>query len=125
MNHLAQANQRPRDRRTQPSRQRIYIRLYARVDRLEDTISHFYNVINELRERVSTLEKKLKPLAKDDWINGIVLADDRVSDADRHEDISRAVAFSAGGDGGGRSPEHRAQFAHVVCGSQRLPNNRD
>src|SRR5262249_51738031 len=105
MNHLAQANQRPRDRRTQPSRQRIYIRLYARVDRLEDTISHFYNVINELRERVSTLEKKLKPLAKDDWINLIVLADDRVSDADRHEDISRAVAFSAGGDGGRRSPD--------------------
>src|SRR5215831_9161619 len=31
-----------------------------------------------------------------------VLADDRVSDADRHEDISRAVAFSAGGDGGRR-----------------------
>jgi hypothetical protein len=25
-----------------------------------------------------------------------VLADDRVSDADRHEDISRALAFSAG-----------------------------
>jgi hypothetical protein len=69
MNHLAQANQRPRDRRGQPSRQRTYIRLNARVDRLEDAISHFYNVINELRERVSTLEKKLKPLAKDDWIN--------------------------------------------------------
>ena len=32
-------------------------------------ISHFYNVINELRERVSTLEKKLTPLAKDEWIN--------------------------------------------------------
>ena len=32
-------------------------------------ISHFYNVINELRERVSTLEKKLKPLVKDDWTN--------------------------------------------------------
>ena len=70
MNHLAQANQRPRDRRTrQPSRQRTYTRLRARVDRLEDAISHFYNVINELRERVSTLEKKLKPLAKDDRIN--------------------------------------------------------
>jgi hypothetical protein len=27
----------------------VYIRLYARVDRLEDAISHFYNVINELR----------------------------------------------------------------------------
>src|SRR5262249_18472992 len=53
-----------RNRRTQPSRQRTYIRLYARVDRLEDAISHFYNVINELRRRVSTLEKKSKPLAK-------------------------------------------------------------
>jgi len=42
----------PRDRRTQPARQRTYIRLRARVDRLED-------VINELRRRVSTLEKKL------------------------------------------------------------------
>jgi hypothetical protein len=30
------------------------------------------------------------------------------SDADRHEDISRAVAFSAGGDGGRRLPEHLA-----------------
>src|SRR5215831_20020934 len=29
-----------------------------------------------------------------------------------------AVAFSAGGDGGRRSPEHPA---HVVCGDQRLP----
>ena len=55
-----------RNRRTLPSRQRTYTRLYARVDRLEDEISHFYNVINELRRRVSTLEKKLKPLAKDD-----------------------------------------------------------
>jgi hypothetical protein len=59
----------PRDRRTQPDRQRSDIRLHARVDRLEDAISHFYNVINELRERVSTLEKKLNPLAKDEWIN--------------------------------------------------------
>ena len=42
------------------------MRLYARVDRLEDAISHFYNVINELRERVSTLEKKLERLAKDE-----------------------------------------------------------
>jgi hypothetical protein len=48
----------------QPARQRTYTRLYARVDRLEDTISHFYNVINELRRRVSTLEKKPKALAK-------------------------------------------------------------
>ena len=61
--------ERPRDRRTQPARRRTYRRLYARVNRLEDVISHFYNVTNELRERVSTLEKKLKPLAKDDWIN--------------------------------------------------------
>jgi predicted RNase H-like nuclease (RuvC/YqgF family) len=38
------------------------MRLRARVDRLEDANSHFYNVINELRERVSMLEKKLKPL---------------------------------------------------------------
>ena len=53
-----------RHRRTQPSRQRTYIRLRARVDRLEDATSHFYNVINELRSRVSTLEKELKPLAK-------------------------------------------------------------
>jgi hypothetical protein len=55
-----------RNRRTQPARQRTYIRLRARVDRLEDAISHFYNVINELRRRVSTLEKKSKPLAKKD-----------------------------------------------------------
>jgi predicted nucleic acid-binding Zn-ribbon protein len=60
---------RPRDRRTPPARQRSYIRLHTRVDRLEDAVSHFYNVINELRERVSTLEKKLNPLAKDEWIN--------------------------------------------------------
>jgi predicted nucleic acid-binding Zn-ribbon protein len=55
-----------RNRRTLPSRQRTYVRLRVRVDRLEDAISHFYNVINELRRRVSTLEKKLKTLAKDD-----------------------------------------------------------
>ena len=36
--------------------------LNARVDRLEDTVNHFYNVINELRERVSTLEKNLERL---------------------------------------------------------------
>ena len=61
---------RPRDRRTQPARQRTYKRLYARVDGLEDAISHFYNVINELLKRVSTLERKLKPLAKDDRAMG-------------------------------------------------------
>ena len=55
-----------KNRRTKHSRQRTYIRLRARVDRLEDAISHFYNVINELHERVSTLEKKPKPLAKDE-----------------------------------------------------------
>jgi hypothetical protein len=59
---------RPRDRRTLPSRQRTYIRLRARVDRLEDAISHFYNVINELRGRVSTLEN-----------NGATAEEDRVS----------------------------------------------
>ncbi len=58
-----------RNRRALPSRQRTYRRLHVRVDRLEDAISHFYNVINELRRRVSTLEKKLKPLAKDDRTN--------------------------------------------------------
>src|SRR5438128_9191458 len=49
-----------KSRRTQPSRQRTYIRLRARVEALEDAISHFYDVINKLRGRVSTLEKKLK-----------------------------------------------------------------
>jgi hypothetical protein len=51
----------PRDRRTQPYRQPTYKRLSARVDRLEDAISHFYNVLTELRSVVSTLEKKSKP----------------------------------------------------------------
>jgi hypothetical protein len=60
---------RPKDRRTQPARQRSYIRLHTRVNRLEDTISHFYDVINELRERVLTLEKKLKNPLEDEWIN--------------------------------------------------------
>jgi hypothetical protein len=55
-----------RDIRKQPARQPAYKRLLARVETLEDAISHFYNVINELRRRVSTLEKKLKPLAKDE-----------------------------------------------------------
>jgi hypothetical protein len=56
----------PRSRRTQPAREADYKRMSKRVDRvehhLEDTIGHFYNVINELRERVSTLENKSKPL---------------------------------------------------------------
>jgi hypothetical protein len=60
---------RPRDRRAQPARQRSYMRLCARVDCLEDAISHFYNVTKELRDRVSTLEKKLNPLAKQGWTN--------------------------------------------------------
>jgi hypothetical protein len=51
-----------RNRRTLPSRQRTYIRLRARVDRLEDATSHFYNVVNELRRRVSTLEEEMKQL---------------------------------------------------------------
>src|SRR5207247_3824667 len=34
-----------RDSRTLPSRQRTYIHLHVQVDRLEDSISHFYNVI--------------------------------------------------------------------------------
>jgi hypothetical protein len=54
-----------RDRRTLPSRQRTYRHLHVRVDRLEDAISHFYNIVNELHGRVSTLEKQLKPSAKD------------------------------------------------------------
>ena len=44
-----------RNRRTLPSRQRTYRFLHVRVDGIEDAISHFYNVINELRRRVSTL----------------------------------------------------------------------
>jgi prefoldin subunit 5 len=58
-----------RDRRTQrthPSRQRAFRYLHVRIDLLEDTINYLHNAINELRGRVSTLEKKLKPLAKDD-----------------------------------------------------------
>jgi hypothetical protein len=47
-------------RRIEPARQRTYKRLCARVEALEDAISHFHNVINELRGRVSTLEKKYK-----------------------------------------------------------------
>src|SRR5215471_6038696 len=36
----------------------------------------------------------------------------------------RALAFSAGGDGGRRSPELLTRSA-TFCGSQQLPNNRD
>jgi hypothetical protein len=53
-------------RRAEPSRQRTYVRLYARVEALEDAMSHFYNVITELRGRVSKLEKKSKPLTKNE-----------------------------------------------------------
>jgi hypothetical protein len=55
----------PRNRRTLPFSQHTYKSLHDRVDRLEDTISYLYNVINELRRRVSTLEKKAKHSAKD------------------------------------------------------------
>jgi hypothetical protein len=54
-----------RDRQTQPAPEHTSEGLGPRMDRLEDTISHFYNVINELRERLSTVEKKLERLAKD------------------------------------------------------------
>jgi predicted nucleic acid-binding Zn-ribbon protein len=47
---------------TEPSRQPGYRRLYKQINdlknHLEDTISHFHKTINELRSRVSTLEKK-------------------------------------------------------------------
>ena len=59
-----------KSRRTEPAHQRADMRLRARVDRLEDAISHFYKVISELRRRVSTLEKQLKPLAKDGGLPG-------------------------------------------------------
>ena len=44
------------DRSTEPAPERPYARLSDRIDRLEDATSHFYNVINELRRRVSTLD---------------------------------------------------------------------
>jgi hypothetical protein len=34
------------------------------------------------------------------------------------------VAFSAGGDGGGKPPEHLAQFAHVVFAESRNSLNK-
>jgi prefoldin subunit 5 len=49
-------------RLTEPRPERAHERVNARIDRLEDTNTHFYNVIDELRERVSTLEKKLEHL---------------------------------------------------------------
>jgi hypothetical protein len=52
-------------RREEPARHPDYRSLYRRIVRLEshleDTIGHFYNVINLLRERVSILEKRPKP----------------------------------------------------------------
>jgi uncharacterized coiled-coil protein SlyX len=44
--------------------------LDARIDRFEDSIDHFYKVITELRERLSTMENKLDALTrKDNWTN--------------------------------------------------------
>jgi hypothetical protein len=77
-----------RDRRTLPSRQRTYRRLHVRVDRLEEAISHFHNVINELRGRVLTLEKQLKPSAKDG--RAAVAHRPRARIALRHESQTRA-----------------------------------
>jgi hypothetical protein len=52
----------PLDSRTQAARQPDYRRLYKQINglgnRLEDTITHFHKVINELSNRASTLEKK-------------------------------------------------------------------
>jgi hypothetical protein len=42
-----------KSRRIEPAHQRTYMRLRARVDRLEDAISYFYNVINQLRGRAA------------------------------------------------------------------------
>jgi hypothetical protein len=54
----------PRDTRTKPARQADSRRMSKRVDRLEhhveDTIGHFYNAINLLRDRVSVLEERSK-----------------------------------------------------------------
>ena len=47
-----------RDRPYERPHERLYDRIDRLEDRLEDAISHFYNAINELRERVATLEKK-------------------------------------------------------------------
>ena len=46
----------------EPARQRAYVRLQAQIGRLEDTITYFHNAINELRRRVSTVEKELERL---------------------------------------------------------------
>jgi hypothetical protein len=50
----------PDIRRREPARHPDYRRLYNRIVCLEDTIGHFYNVINVLRERVSMLEEEVK-----------------------------------------------------------------
>jgi hypothetical protein len=44
---------------------------------------------------------------------------------DLRKNFWRRDAACTDGDGGRKSPNLPAQFAHVVCDSQRLPNNRD
>jgi len=82
----------PRDRRKQPARQPTYKRLSTRVDRLEDAISHFYIVINELRGRVLTLERQLKPSAKDGDLSAAVAHRPRAQIA-----LRRDIANAGGG----------------------------
>jgi hypothetical protein len=53
-----------RDKRTEPARERAYVRLYARIEGFEDTINHFYNVINEIRNRVAKLHDRVSMLEK-------------------------------------------------------------
>jgi len=50
----------PSRKPTEPPPARYYERVNARIDRLEDTDTYFYNLTNELPERVSTLKKKLE-----------------------------------------------------------------
>jgi hypothetical protein len=52
------------DRPSEPAPERAYERLNNRIDRLEDTMTHFYNVINKLRERASTLDERVSTLEK-------------------------------------------------------------
>jgi hypothetical protein len=44
-----------------PDYRNLYRRIVRLEGQLEDTIGHFYNVINLLRERVSVLEQRSKP----------------------------------------------------------------
>jgi hypothetical protein len=46
---------------TRPDYRNLYRRIVRLEGQLEDTIGHFYNAINLLRERVSVLEQKSKP----------------------------------------------------------------